>query len=124
MSDNIDKNDLQDVIDFLSQPEIPRLTIGKKVQEFEEKWAECLGVKYCIMVNSGASANELTMLALNYIFGVNSVYQQTNKLVIDVSIKNYVSVDISSLASCVKVQHIYSDLKDCLYRSKHFEIFF
>jgi CDP-6-deoxy-D-xylo-4-hexulose-3-dehydrase len=66
MSDNIDKEDINSLIDFLSQDQIPKLTNGPKVVEFENKWGEWLGTKYNLMVNSGASANELTMLALSY----------------------------------------------------------
>jgi CDP-6-deoxy-D-xylo-4-hexulose-3-dehydrase len=69
MSDNIDKEDIQSLIDFLSQDQIPKLTNGPKVIEFENAWGQWLGTKYNLMVNSGASANELTMLALNYIHG-------------------------------------------------------
>jgi CDP-6-deoxy-D-xylo-4-hexulose-3-dehydrase len=73
MSDNIDKEDIQSLIDFLSQDQIPKLTNGPKVVEFENKWGEWLGTKYNLMVNSGASANELTMLALNYIYGEGEI---------------------------------------------------
>ena len=69
MSDNIDKEDIKSLIDFLSQDTIPKLTNGPKVSEFENEWGNWLGTKYNLMVNSGASANELTMLALNYIHG-------------------------------------------------------
>jgi len=68
MSDNIDKEDVKAVIDFLSQDQIPKLTNGPKVIEFENAWGNWLGTKYNLMVNSGASANELTMLALNHIY--------------------------------------------------------
>lgn len=67
MSDNIDKEDVKALVDFLSQDQIPKLTNGPKVVEFENAWGNWLGTKYNLMVNSGASANELTMLALNYI---------------------------------------------------------
>ena len=73
MSDNIDKEDIQSLIDFLSQDQIPKLTNGPKVVEFENAWGEWLGTKYNLMLNSGASANELTMLALNYIYGEGEV---------------------------------------------------
>ena len=69
MSDNIDRDDINSLIEFLSQDSIPKLTNGPKVIEFENAWGEWLGTKYNLMVNSGASANELTMLALNYIYG-------------------------------------------------------
>jgi CDP-6-deoxy-D-xylo-4-hexulose-3-dehydrase len=73
MSDNIDKEDIQSLIDFLSQERIPKLTNGPKVIEFENAWGQWLGTKYNLMLNSGASANELTMLALNYIYGEGEV---------------------------------------------------
>lgn len=73
MSDNIDKEDVNALIDFLSQDQIPKLTNGPKVIEFENTWGEWLGTKYNLMVNSGASANELTMLALNYIHGKGEI---------------------------------------------------
>lgn len=73
MSDNIDKQDIQSLIDFLSQEKIPKLTNGPKVIEFENSWGEWLGTKYNLMVNSGASANEITMLALKYIYGDGEV---------------------------------------------------
>ena len=67
MNDNIDREDIDSVISFLSQEKIPKLTNGPKVVEFEFKWGEWLGTKYNLFVNSGASANELTMLALAHI---------------------------------------------------------
>lgn len=73
MSDNIDKEDIQSLIDFLSQDQIPKLTNGPKVVEFENAWGQWLGTKYNLMLNSGASANELTMLALNYIYGEGEI---------------------------------------------------
>jgi CDP-6-deoxy-D-xylo-4-hexulose-3-dehydrase len=73
MSDNIDREDINAVVDFLSQDSIPKLTNGPKVVEFENAWGEWLGTKYNLMVNSGASANELTMLALNYLYGEGEI---------------------------------------------------
>ena len=69
MDDNITREDVNSVIDFLSQDQIPKLTNGPKVVEFEKQWSEWAGVKHSLFVNSGASANELTMLALKYIYG-------------------------------------------------------
>jgi len=40
------------------------LTAGKYSEKFEEKMAEFLGVKYCILTNSGSSANLLAISAL------------------------------------------------------------
>lgn len=69
MSDNISREDINSVIEFLQQDPIPKLTNGPKVVEFEQKWSEWLGVKHSLMVNSGTAANELTMLALKHIYG-------------------------------------------------------
>lgn len=41
-------------------------TMGKSVQEFEQKFAEYVNSKYAVMVNSGSSANLLAVAALFY----------------------------------------------------------
>ena len=69
MDDNITRDDVNSIVNFLNQDQIPKLTNGPKVVEFENKWGEWLGTKYNLMVNSGASANELTMLALKHLYG-------------------------------------------------------
>lgn len=66
MYNNITREDTNEIIKFLSQETIPQLTNGPKIREFESKWSEWLGVKYSLMVNSGASANELTLLYLKH----------------------------------------------------------
>src|SRR5690606_27637069 len=43
-----------------------RFTIGPNVAEFEEMFAAYHGRKYCVMVNSGSSANLLCVAALFY----------------------------------------------------------
>lgn len=40
------------------------LTAGRYTKEFETRFAEYLGVKYCSLVNSGSSANLLALMAL------------------------------------------------------------
>lgn len=40
------------------------LTSGRYTEEFEQKFAEYLGIKYCSLVNSGSSANLLAFMAL------------------------------------------------------------
>ena len=44
------------------------LTQSKNVDEFEKKWSKWLGVKYSVFVNSGSSANLLTISALNILY--------------------------------------------------------
>ena len=67
MRNNISKEDLSRVIQFLEQ-EDPILTQASNVRCFEEEWSNWLGVKYSVFVNSGSSANQLTMAALRHRF--------------------------------------------------------
>ncbi len=62
MANNILKEDIEKVKVFLSG--MPVLTQSKKVSEFEKKWSKWLGVKYSIFVNSGSSANYISIAAL------------------------------------------------------------
>lgn len=63
MRNNILREDLDAVIEHLKQDD-PILTHGAHVRAFEAEWSEWLGVKYSVFVNSGASANLLTMAVL------------------------------------------------------------
>lgn len=63
MRNNISRADLDAVIAHLQQ-EDPILTQSSNVRAFEEEWSAWLGVKYSVFVNSGSSANQLTMAAL------------------------------------------------------------
>lgn len=63
MRNNILREDLDAVIEHLKQDD-PILTNGPKVRDFEAAWSRWLGVKYSVFVNSGASANLLTMALL------------------------------------------------------------
>jgi len=60
---NFSRSDLDSVIALLRTDD-PRLTNGPKVREFEKAWSDWLGVKYSVFVNSGSSANLLSMAAL------------------------------------------------------------
>ena len=72
MENNIAREDLDAVIAFLKQDD-PILTHSKQVQAFEREWSEWLGVKHSVYVNSGASANLLTMTALREAFGLGEI---------------------------------------------------
>ena len=63
MRNNITREDLNIVIDYLKQDD-PILTNGANVLAFEQEWSNWLGVRYSVFVNSGASANLLTMATL------------------------------------------------------------
>ena len=67
MRNNILREDLDAVIEHLKQDD-PILTHGPNVRAFEDEWSKWLGVKYSVFVNSGASANLLTMAILKIRF--------------------------------------------------------
>ena len=89
MHNNITNDDAESLIKFLSQRPVPILTNGKKVREFEEAWNKWLGIKYSIFVNSGSSANIITMAHLTHIL-------KTNRKQVIVSPLNWVS-DIAAI---------------------------
>ena len=62
MMNNIDDDDISKMINFLKKK--PRLTASKQTLIFEKKWSRWLGCKYSVFVNSGSSANFLTIAAL------------------------------------------------------------
>ncbi len=67
MRNNITREDLDVVIAYLQQ-EDPKLTQSSNVAAFEEEWSSWLGVQYSVFVNSGSSANQLTMAALRLLY--------------------------------------------------------
>jgi len=66
VSDTIDRSDINSLIKWLSQDEIPRLTKGPLTIKLEKKWAKKIGSKYSVFVNSGSSSILLTLAALKY----------------------------------------------------------
>lgn len=68
MQNNINREDLENLISYLQETE-PRLTQGTNVYEFEREWSEWLGVEFSVYVNSGASANLITLAVLKELHG-------------------------------------------------------
>ena len=64
VSDTIDRSDIDSLIEWLKQDPIPRLTKGELTQKLEKKWANKIGTKYSVFVNSGSSSILLTLAAL------------------------------------------------------------
>ena len=102
MHDNFTKADMNAVIKLLKQKS-KILTQSKYVNLFEKKWSKWLGVKYSVFVNSGSSANLLTMTVLKILYGkgeiilpaltwvsdINSVIQNNFKpIFVDINPKN------------------------------------
>jgi len=84
MENNITRADLDTLIEYLKQPE-PMLTQSAKVRKFEEVWSQWLGVKYSVFLNSGSSANLLTMCALREMRGTGEVIVPTLTWVSDIA---------------------------------------
>ena len=59
MTNNILQEDKKALLNFIKSTN--KFTNGIKVKEFEKKWSKWLGVKYSTFVNSGSSANLITL---------------------------------------------------------------
>ena len=102
MHDNFTNADMNAAIRlFKNKKKI--LTQSSNTKKFEKSWSKWLGVKYSVFVNSGSSANLLTMAALKILYGkgeiivptltwvsdINSVIQNNFKPVfVDINLKN------------------------------------
>ena len=71
INDNITQGDRKVLADFCLHGE--RFTNGAKVKEFEKIWSEWLGVKHSVMVNSGASANYISIAMVKELKGLGEV---------------------------------------------------
>ncbi len=63
--ETINQEDITALIDWLKTN--PRLTMAELTRELEQKWAEYIGTKYSVFVNSGSSANLLMVYTLREI---------------------------------------------------------
>lgn len=68
MKNNILREDLDAVRRLLDQDD-PILTASRNVRAFEEEWSSWLGVRHSVFVNSGSSANLITLAALRELHG-------------------------------------------------------
>ncbi len=73
MENNIDDGDIEALQTFIKKNKNKIFTQSKKVSEFEKKWSKWLGVKYSIFVNSGSSANLLSMNLIKIFYGKGEV---------------------------------------------------
>ena len=71
INDNISQTDREVLANFCLNGE--RFTNGPKVKEFENIWSEWLGVKHSIMVNSGASANYISIAMVKELLGEGEI---------------------------------------------------
>ncbi len=113
MEDNITREDLDILIEFLNK--MQRLTQSSNVMAFEKEWSEWLGVRYSVFVNSGASANLITMAALKHLYGSGEIIVPTLTWVSDIAsvIQNGfepVFVDINPKNLCMDDEQVISRL--------------
>ena len=71
MSGNISSRDFSKLIEFLKSS--PIMTQASQVRAFEEEWSAWLGKKYSVFVNSGSSANLITLAAIKHLYGLGEV---------------------------------------------------
>jgi len=110
MHNNFTKADMNTAIQILKKRN-PILTQSKYVELFETAWSKWLGVKYSVFVNSGSSANLLTMTILKILYGKGEIILPTLTLSSDVNsvIQNNfkpVFVDINPRNLCMSVDEI------------------
>jgi len=84
MRNNFSRKDLDAAIEILRRDD-PILTQSSEVQKFEEEWSRWLGVKHSVFVNSGSSANYITMAVLRERFGDGEVIVPTLTWVSDIA---------------------------------------
>jgi len=84
MHESISRIDKDKLIDFINKPNV-RFTNGNKVKEFEYAWSKWIGAKYSVFLNSGASANDLTMMAFSELYGVGEIIMPPLTWVSDIS---------------------------------------
>ena len=116
MQNNIARADLDAVIEFLKGE--PILTNSAKCREFEAEWSKWLGVRYSVFVNSGASANIMTMAILKELVGPGEVIVPPLTWISDiVSVINAgftpVFVDINPKTLCMDPAGIERKLTSC-----------
>jgi CDP-6-deoxy-D-xylo-4-hexulose-3-dehydrase len=85
MHNNITREDRDALIRFIDDDR-NFFTQSTEVRAFEREWSEWLGVKHSIFVNSGASANLVTIAALRELKGPGEVIVPTLAWVSDIAV--------------------------------------
>jgi len=83
MDNNVTTQDLDTLIAFLKTA--PRLTQSENVAAFEREWSNWLGVRYSVFVNSGSSANMISMAAMRHLYGGKEIIVPPLTWVSDIS---------------------------------------
>ena len=115
MENNITKEDLTVLIDFLKEQ--PRLTQSENVEAFEREWSKWLGVNHSVFVNSGASANFITMAVIKHLYVGGVIIVPPLAWVSDIVsvVQNGfkpVFVDINPKNLCMDIEQVIDKLTD------------
>ena len=120
VNDTIDRQDIDSLIEWLSQEPLPHLTKGALTKELEIEWAKKIGTTYSVYVNSGSSAILLMLAALKYMSEDNptsSTHLKNNKVIVpnlswatDVSTPHLLGYDVS-LVDC-NLENLSVDLEE------------
>ncbi len=113
MTNNITRDDLNTVVEFLRTD--PRLTQADNVAAFEAEWSRWLGVEHSVFVNSGASANLITIAALKHLYGPGEIIVPPLTWVSDIAavINNGftpVFIDIDPTTLCMDAEQVIAKL--------------
>ena len=116
MDNNITNDDVNFLISFLKKNKKKIFTQSTKVKEFEKKWSKWLGTKYSVFVNSGSSANLLSLQVLKIIYGNGEVIVPPLTWISDIAsvIQNGfkpVFVDINPKNLCMDENQILKKIK-------------
>ena len=110
MQNNFTKTDMNAAIKLLKKKD-KVLTQSINVKLFERRWSKWLGVRYSVFVNSGSSANLLTMSVLKILYGKGEIILPSLTWVSDINsvIQNNfkpVFVDINPNNLCMSEKQI------------------
>tara|TARA_Y100000590_G_scaffold463594_1_gene630742 strand:+ start:869 stop:2053 length:1185 start_codon:yes stop_codon:yes gene_type:complete len=110
MHNNFSEGDRKAVIKLFKQKNLV-LTQSQYVKKFENDWSKWLGVKYSVFVNSGSSANFITILILKILYGKGDIILPTLTWVSDINSViengfNPVFVDINPKNLCMSEKEI------------------
>ena len=112
MYNNITKDDLNCIVDYIKDKDNLILTQSIKVKEFEEKWSEWLGVKYSVFVNSGSSANLITLATIKEIYGLGEIIVPPVTWVSDIA--SVIQIGFTPVFADITMQTLGMDTKQIL----------
>jgi CDP-6-deoxy-D-xylo-4-hexulose-3-dehydrase len=115
MENNITSADVNEVINFLKNNKNKIFTQSTQVTKFEKNWSNWLGVKYSVFVNSGSSANLLTLQIIKILYGTGEIIVPPLTWISDIAsvIQNNfkpVFVDINLENLCMDEKQIFSKI--------------